>query len=142
MRGVREAIQADAPTLLEMGARFHGLSPMKDLAPYSAEAFERTMRAAIDSDGATVFVTDALDGMIGLVCAPVYFSTVTFAQELFWWSEGRAGLRLLDAAEEWAKAQGAAALLMLRVEGVTERLDSLYRRRGYVPVEHSYARGF
>jgi GNAT superfamily N-acetyltransferase len=138
---IRQAVETDIPALVSMGQRFHALSPVKDIAPYSAEAFEATLRAAIASDVAVVFVTEALDGMLGLICAPVYFSTVTFAQELFWWSEGKAGLRLLDAAEAWAREQGAAAFLMLRVDGLTERLDGLYQRRGFAPVEHTYAKG-
>jgi len=137
---IREAVEADIPALVAMGERFHALSPVRAAAPYSAERFAATLRGALASDAAAVFVTDALDAMLGVICSPVYFSEAVFAQELFWWSEGRAGMRLLEAAEKWALSKGASAFLMGRVEGVTERLDALYRRRGYVATEHQYAR--
>lgn len=137
---IREAVEADIPALLAMGERFHALSPVGKIAPFSPESFERTLRGLIASEDGALFVNPDLTGMIGVVKAPAYFSTVTFAQELFWWSEGGSGLRLLVAAEAWAKARGAVAMLMLRVHGLNERLDGLYRRRGYVPVEHTYSK--
>lgn len=65
------------------------------------------------------------------------------AQELFWWSEGRAGLRLLSALEDAVRAAGAASLVMISLQAVDpEPTGRIYERRGFRLLEHGYIKVF
>lgn len=138
---IRQATEADLPALLEMGRKFHAASPWR-VIPFSDERFAQSVRAQLAGAG-TYLVNEALTGMIGMVSGPVYFAeNVTVAQETAWWCEDpRDALKLLQAAEEWARGVGASHVCMVRLEGVTERLGPFYERRGYAPTEHYYLKG-
>jgi hypothetical protein len=136
---IRPATEEDVPRIVEMGEAFHGASPWKVL-PFSPVKFEQAARSLIANPSSTILVNDALTGMIGMMSGPVYFcDDATVAQEAFWWcEEPRDALRLLTAAENWCVSIGAGWSCMVRLEGVTPRLEAYYERRGYTPTEHYY----
>lgn len=137
---IRPATVSDIPRLLEMGEAFSAKARLGDHVGYNREDMAETFRALIEG-GHPVFIGEA--GAIGGTSTPHPFNRAhIMAQELFWWSEGREGLRLLSAFEKWC-AENCHSLRMITLEAVEpERTGKLYERRGYRPLEHGYIRVF
>lgn len=138
---IREATNADIPQLLAMGQRFADKAQLCEHVGYVPENMATTFEAMIAGEGHVILIGE--NGAIGGLSGPHPFNHAhIIAQELFWWSEGREGLRLLAAFEEWAAAR-CHSLRMITLEAVEpERTGRLYERRGYAPLEHGYIRVF
>lgn len=122
-----------------MGEKFAEAARLKDSVGYDPASMAKTFAWMIDNEHSVILLGDT--GAIGLNKAPHPFNHAHwFAEELFWWSEGREGLALLAAAEAWAN-EHADSLRMITLEAVNpERMGRLYERRGYRAIEHSYVR--
>lgn len=131
---------SDIPGLLAMGERFAAKARLSDHVGYDPASMERTFSAMIEG-GHPVFIGES--GAIGAVSTPHPFNADhIMAQEMFWWSEGREGLRLLAALEAWAE-EHCHSLRMITLEAVEpERTGRIYERRGFVPLERGYVRVF
>lgn len=136
---IRPATPADIPMLLAMGKKFSERAKLCDHVGYDPASMEHTFRTMIEADHFCLFVGDS--GAIGGMVAPHPFNHAkNIADELFWWSEGREGLRLLEAYENWA-ASFDAVTRMTALEAVNpERMKRFYERRGYAPLERAYVR--
>ena len=119
-----------------MGERFAAKAGLADHVGYEPADMAGTFRALIEG-GHPVFIGEA--GAIGGTCTQHPFNWAhIIVQELFWWSEGREGLRLLQAFEDYA-AEHAHSVRMITLEAVNpDRMGKLYERRGYAPLEHGY----
>lgn len=126
--------------LMAMGEKFADKAQLIEHVGYDPISMEQTFRLLIETDHNCLFVGER--GAIGGCSGPHPFNHAHWiAQELFWWSEGREGLRLLDAFEGWAAAR-CATVRMITLEAVEpERMGRLYERRGYAPLEHGYIKG-
>jgi GNAT superfamily N-acetyltransferase len=87
-----------------------------------------------ESDGEVV-------GMLAVAALEHPIDGRRFGDEIAWWVEpehrkGRAGYRLLCAAEDWARQEGLKALKMVAPYGTD--IGTFYERRGYVAVETAY----
>lgn len=131
---VREAGLSDLGQLLEWGARFHEQSNWSH-EPFDAERVKQTLLKMIEADGAVVLKHDR--GMIGGLLTPLWFSTRTIAQELFWYAEDDGG-RLLKAFEAWAARRDADYLMMTGLKDERGRIQRLYARKGYEVAEYLY----
>lgn len=140
---IREATVEDIPALVEMGKRFRAETRYVGIVEENAEQMAETARRLIESPSGVVFVAcDASIpiGMIGMMAYPDHISGARVAGEVFWWMEPEArghGLRLLRAAEKWAKEQCASSIQMVAPD---ERVEYLYRRLGYSRIETSYGK--
>jgi hypothetical protein len=133
---VRQANKADLPQLLVWAAKFHQMSPYKDM-PFDQHATCRFMEQLIDEPNAAIFVHE--EGMLAAVLKEVFFSPdQVVAQELFWYAD-HGGRLLADAFEVWALIRGATAIAMASI-GDNPRLDQIYRERGLEPAEQFYMR--
>jgi hypothetical protein len=134
---IREATASDIPRLLEMGAKFSDKARLIESVGYDAESMAKSFAFMVEDENCAVFIGES--GAIGGQKAPHPFNHEHWiAQELFWWSEGREGLRLLTAFELWASAY-CHTLRMICLEAVEpERMARLYLKRGYEPLEHGY----
>jgi hypothetical protein len=134
---IREATDADIPRLLHMGAKFAEKARLVEHVGYDPANMENTFAEMIAGENYAVFIGDS--GAIGGLKSPHPFNySHWIAQELFWWSEGREGLRLLTAFELWASAH-CQTVRMITLECVNpERMGRLYLSRGYEPLEHGY----
>lgn len=134
---IREAAAADIPRLLQMGAKFSAKARLIEHVGYDSEDMETSFAEMISGEHYSVFIGE--NGAIGGMKAPHPFNySHWIAQELFWWSEGREGLRLLTAFELWASAY-CQTVRMITLEAIEpQRMGQLYERRGYVPLEHGY----
>lgn len=134
---IRPAEVSDIPRLLEMGRKFAEKAKLDDHVGYDPHSMVQTFEAMIDGDQFALFIGES--GSIGGMIAPHPFNyEQKFVDELFWWSEGREGLRLLKAFEDWAASQGAM-VRMTALEAVEpDRVGKLFERRGYAPLERSF----
>lgn len=134
---IRAAVHEDIPALLRMGQKFADKADLSAHVGYDQASMRETFAAMIERDEFCLFIGEA--GAIGGMKAPHPFNHQTLiADELFWWSEGREGLRLLAAFEDWASD---AVVRMTTLEAVEpERVGKLFERRGYVPLERAYVR--
>jgi hypothetical protein len=134
---IRAATPADIPRLLEMGGKFSAKARLIEHVGYDPADMENTFAEMIAGEHYAVFIGET--GAIGGMKAPHPFNySHWMAQEMFWWSEGREGLRLLTAFELWASAH-CQTVRMITLEAIEPaRMGALYERRGYVPLEHGY----
>lgn len=134
---IREATSDDVGRLLDMGARFAETAKLIESVGYEPADMAKSFQWMIDDPLHVILMGGA--GAIGGSSAPHPFNhSHWMAQEVFWWSEGREGLKLLDAFEAWA-AERCHSVRMITLEAVNpETMGRLYRRRGYAPLEHGY----
>ena len=121
-----------------MGEKFHALSGYAKFSTYDPDVMAKSCRALMRTDTGLLLVGER--AMIGCIVFPLFMAQETVAQELFWWSETPGvGRDLLNVAEHWAKTSGAKVLLMLALESnEADRVETIYRRRGYETAERSY----
>lgn len=86
-----------------------------------------------------------LGGAVGALLHPHYMNAAHLTgQELFWWVDPEhrgIGPALFDALELWVAAMGAQSFSMIALEELRPAaVGEIYRRRGYVPAEHSWIR--
>lgn len=138
---IREAGLSDIPALLEMGQAFADKAQLVEHIGYCPASMALTFEQMIAAQEHCIFIGD--NGAIGGLSSPHPFNAEHWiAQELFWWSEGREGLRLLQTFEKWAEAR-CHSVRMITLEAVEpERMGRLYAKRGYSPLEHGYIKVF
>jgi hypothetical protein len=124
-----------------MGRKFADRAGLVDHVGYDPADMAETFRLMIDNPAHLVLIGEK--GAVGALSGPHPFNHAhTIAQELFWWSEGREGLRLLSELEEWAKAN-CHSLRMITLEAVeADRMAQLYARLGYAPLERGFIKVF
>jgi len=142
---IRKAEYADIPRLVEIGRMFFDESKYCDLMDYSVESVGVTMRQLIDNG--VIFVADDgnIFGMLGVLDYPFYLSNCRTAQELFWWVDpakrgGGAAIRMLKAAEDWAKSRGCVSMMMIGLSNDGGNAEKLYSRMNYQKRETSFVR--
>lgn len=136
---IRKATIADIPQLQKWGQSFADKAGLADHVGYNPEHMANTFQAMIE--GHVIFIGKS--GAIGAMQGPHPFNYEHIcAQEVFWWSEGREGLQLLFALEEWAKCN-CDSLRMITLEAVEpDRTAKIYLRKGYAPLERGFIKVF
>ncbi len=137
---IRDAVEADIPTLLGLGAMMHQES-IYAAYHYDRSKVEDLMRAMIFSRYGLLFVSQEngviQGGFMGSI-NPHWFGSDLVASDfaLFLAPEhrnGRTGLRLVKHYIEQAKAKGASQIMLSNSTGVElERVASLYESMGFV----------
>ncbi len=138
---IRPANASDAPVIARLGAKFFDQAGWSDCLAYNEADCADFLRKTIGQPHFICLVSgDPMDGMAAGFVAPAYFNaTQIVGEELFWWSEGRGGLRLLDALEAEARNRGCIAFTMKALAMLGgERMTKLYERRGYRPSESAF----
>lgn len=140
---IRQANVGDLERILEMGVRFiTETSYAKFLLP-SPEAISQSVVNLMTNPAAVILLSGSdatVTGMIGMLSFEHPFSGEKVASETFWWVDPESrgdGIRLLVAAEKWAKDLGATKVQMV---APNERVGEIYSRLGYSPVETMYQR--
>lgn len=140
---VRSATIEDVPRIVDMGVRFIETTKYRDFLRVDRDAMAATVCRLLDGAGA-VFVCEQgyiVVGMIGVVLHRNLLSDDLQVGELFWWVEPEArgvGIRLLYAAEHWARGVNATSISMI---APTPEVADLYRRLGYREVETGFQKG-
>lgn len=116
---------------------------------FSLDRFMALWKSLIESGMGVIFLLFSEDvpiGALGAVAHQEPYSDSVIAQEMFMFinKDHRCGsgmLRLLRSYEQWAKERGCSQVRIAHLQDLQpERLGALYERRGYEPVEVSYAR--
>lgn len=136
--GLREATLDDIPALVDMAEKFIGAAWAHVNVPFDRETCECLLAGLIDSPMGLVLVTEG--GMMGAVVYPWHFNAnVLTGQELFWWSESRGGMAMVEVTEQWARSMGAETFNMACLDHMRGKaIGRMYERYGYVPNEHAY----
>lgn len=146
---IRDAVIADVPRLVEMGQRFLATSPYRgQIAENPAQFGIVATRCITDPDG-TMLVAEMGGIVVGMIALFVFahpLSAQRTAGELCWWVEPEArgaGVRLMKAAEVWARAHGAETLQMIAPMESDEAkppVATVYERAGYRLAELAYVK--
>lgn len=139
---IRRATLDDRDRLVEMGQRFVAETPYAGLIAINPERLSASVAGILTNPAGAVFVSgsDPLTGMIAMLAYDHPFSGERTAFEVVWWVEPEArgdGVRLLRAAEQWARDEGITKMQMVAPDA---RVGEFYKRMGYAPVETSYQR--
>jgi GNAT superfamily N-acetyltransferase len=140
---IRPATSEDTARVVEMAQRFVAETEYSDVIALQPDRVAATVERLIANPDATVLLSGSdatITGMIAMLAYDHPFSGERTAFEVVWWVEPEArgdGLRLLRAAEEWARGRGATAVQMV---APSQRVGELYIRLGYAPVETSFQR--
>jgi GNAT superfamily N-acetyltransferase len=143
MTRVREATLDDLDAVYAMGDQFLRETTYAAFMQPNAEPLLASIVSFIDVPDRLGLVAERdgrVVGMIALLVAPHPFSGERTAFEVVWWVTPAArglGVRLLRAAEQWARDQGTVAMQMVAPNA---RVGAFYARVGYVPVETAYQR--
>ena len=146
---IRAATAVDRGAIIDLGLRFATSVPA--FAAVVEGASSETLGLFLDvladmGDKATILLAVADAGRI-VGCLPICEAPRLFvltggniAEELAWWVEpehrGRAGLLLLTAAIDWARAKNLKMLKMGAPAGT--QVGTLYERKGFLAVETAY----
>ena len=139
---IRPACEADLDQLVAMGAQFAAWAGQ----PFDADKVRDVLLGAVTKPEQVVLVYDRAGtiegGIMGFVYPPWTSNAVLWAVELAWWVDpakrGSAGVRLLQAFEEWAQQRGAVSVSMSCFASLNSTAAPLLTRTGYRPTEHTY----
>lgn len=138
---IRHATPADIPELAAMGKAFHEKSGLTEFEYVEADCAS-SLANLMQLPGFVCLVNEGerIDAAIGGIICPVYFNlSHVSGEELFWWSEGLAGVRLLDALEKEVAQRGCHSWQMKSIDRLNgAAMAQLYHRRGYIALENSY----
>lgn len=140
---IRRATIEDRDRLMEMGQRFVSETPYAGLISIDPARLSDSVGNLLANPDGAVFVSGSdatLTGMIAMLAYDHPFSGERTAFEVVWWVEPEArgdGVRLLRAAEQWARDLGIRKMQMV---APTARVGEFYARMGYAPVETSFQR--
>lgn len=142
---IRKAVVGDIEAIARLGAIFHAQAGWTEIEYHEADC-AASLAKFMESNAFICLVADC-DGIVGMaagVVSPVYFSLDHLSgEELFWWVSDSApqmtGLRLLRGLEIEAKALGCRTWQMKSLDRLGgDRMDSVYKRRGYRASERSF----
>jgi GNAT superfamily N-acetyltransferase len=140
---IRLATLSDVDAIVAMGLAFLRQSDYRTHIAENPDQMRVLAHHLLNSPDGAFFVADhdgRLVGVLGIIAYAHHMSGERTAGELVWWvdpAKRGIGLRLLKAAEQWAKDQGAVTLQMI---APTEDVERLYTRLGFSPVERTYQR--
>jgi GNAT superfamily N-acetyltransferase len=147
---IRPATPLDVSEIARLGEEFHRQAGWGDVFAYKVADCEASLANLMQSENFICLVADetGIVGMTaGLLC-PVYFNHEHLSgEEIFWWVSDRAsqgaGMRLLTALEDEAKARGCLSWQMKSIALLGgERMARVYQRRGYRASEHTFIKRF
>lgn len=146
---VRRASDADLPQLVELGAKFLGVSPFGRFLAATADELGVAVLQLLQNPKAVILVA-ADDGgrvggmLIGLVTGSWFKPGAQIAAELVWWVEPEhrgspAAVRLVREFEDWGRTHGArVGVLSDIVLEESRQAGELIARLGYQVVERAH----
>lgn len=142
---IREATADDLRNLEPLAREFHDAST--SLTEFNIDVFEAGWRQLLSGGYGVIFLLldgDRIAGTIGGVAFPDICHGKLVAQEFFFFVAKDArgeGTRLYREFEKWAESRGCAQIRMvLLIDSMPEKLDTVYRRWGYRRTEVAYSK--
>jgi len=148
---IRKALPSDTPDLSRMALAMHAASPLNSVIQLDVASFLEKVRDLSASEYGIVIVVEkdgVLCGMIAGEPDDLWLNREhKFAQEVFWWvDQGYRGiiwLTLLKALVTWV-VEGGCKTLSLRsslYNHRTDKLDRIYKKLGFIPIDVFYMKG-
>jgi GNAT superfamily N-acetyltransferase len=147
---IRPITPDDLNDILRMAHNFHASSHVAESLPFCDQSFTKSIVDMLSDGYGMVYVAEndsGLCGMIGVMLNRHWFNnSLLLASDLFWWVDesargSSAGLKLLNAAENWAKECGCYMVVMAHTPTIQpEKVHNLYIRRGYAQQDTYYAK--
>jgi GNAT superfamily N-acetyltransferase len=119
---VRYATAADVPAVVAQAGRYTAnvVSGTISLSAFELEPFATTQATGDDLDSRLLVavLASVIVGVLSVAAATHPVTGVRLATDLFWWVEipetirAQAGVRLMDAFEDWAARRGADTLVV------------------------------
>ncbi len=139
---IRLATLDDIPALVAMGQQFADTPEYASILTLDPQVTAAMASMLVQSPDALVLV-DAPEGgepvgMLAFLLTPHLMSGELLALEVVWWVNPEArseGVRMLRAAEAWAKERGAHAVQLI---APSARVERFYQVMGYRRVEVAY----
>jgi GNAT superfamily N-acetyltransferase len=137
---IRAAVEADLDALVTLGAQFHQ-EHYAGFLPCNAVQFRSIGAHLIENPHGTLLVLERAGeriGMLGAMLITHPLSGEWICSELFWYARPAArgdGVKLLKAATEWARSNGARKLQMV---APNDRVGEFYARCGFEKVETAW----
>lgn len=138
---IRTATLADVPRLVELGTRWISEGPYAGHITPRAESMAKLATGLIEADHGLVLVYESDGrtlGMIGAIATFHPYSGDPVMSEMFWYVEPESrggGVRLLKAAEDWARSHGILDSIMI---SPSPKVSAFYRRLGYERLEEQF----
>jgi hypothetical protein len=143
---IRQLSRVELPLCVPFGRDFHREFNLP--GDFKPSVFLRNWQTFYDRyEAAVIGLWDGprLVGGLGCMMVPDLSDGRLCGQEMFWFVDpahrkGSAPLRLLTEYGKWVEAHGSSEARLVHLCGGVndERLDKLYRRMGYKPVEVCY----
>lgn len=142
---VRRATYRDVPAIVALAMRFLEQEPAyQGVLHPNGDLIAGIVNTFVNDDDKIVYLSEydgIITGLIALLVGNHIFTGERTATELMWFvdkaARGRDGMRLLYAAEQWARSHGARQLEMV---APSTRTGELYERLGFRPMERLYVR--
>lgn len=130
------ATEADIPLILDLCREARVGSVWDDVGvEFNAADCEATIRGLMENPDAVVLVCDR--GTLWMAKFPVWFNYAErIANEIFFYAT-KGGDALRREGERWV---GGGLMTLSRHDKTDPRLDRLYQRAGYAPIEHTFIR--
>jgi hypothetical protein len=130
---IRRAGVQDIPEIVTRGAEFHATDRWSGLLTFDPASFEKTALALLENGA--IFLSKR--GLIGLArTRSIYNHAEPVCSEMFFWAPDGRGDQLRRAAEQWA----SGLLILGAHEPADPRIETWYRRAGFVPVGRQFAK--
>lgn len=142
-RAIRAAVIADIPHIVALGRRFLAEAEYHGVIGENVAQMEALAARLITGVDSTVLLVDGSEGPVGMIGMVFYHHMISgepLAGEVFWWvnpEQRRDGVRLLRAAEQWARDKGAVFMQMI---APNDRVGEFYAALGYVKIETAFQR--
>jgi hypothetical protein len=141
---IRRARYAEIPRILYLGSLFH--AGAKHSHGYNEDHAAEMLDDCMWSDNKVALVYTVCGEVVGFLLGSLtstWQAKELVASELAWFVEkehrGFGAIKLVHAFENWATEEGADAIAMADIEGLTD-LQSTYERLGYRKVETTYVK--
>lgn len=133
----------DLDTVVQLCFKFQQESPYRNLSYNYTKVKEVCLKMITGNKNEYIVLLSPNGILAGLCTSPFLFSDTKVASELVWYVEpeyrGTEGKHLHQAFEYWAKRVGCTLINMVLLEDEnSERMNKIYKRKGYSPVERSY----
>lgn len=142
---IRAATIDDLPTLTRLGETFYASTTV--LGRFEPARFIETWRNLLSLGMGVIYIAERDGVPIGAIGGVKHLdvnSSDIIASEFFWFVdplERGAGLRLYDAFEKWAKANGCSHIHMVHLaDSMPGKLERFYGRKGYRIMEVRYTK--
>lgn len=139
------AAVADLPRMEECATAFYASS--RHLKGFEIGKFVEFWTGLFEAGCGVIFTLEQEGKVVGALGGLKHrdiYSADEVATEMFWYVLERArgqGNALLRAFEEWSRVEGCKEIRMaLLLDSMADRLDSVYRRLGYEPMETHYSK--